>query len=127
MNHRDDLASTPGRSSEPDLKHLLEFKARRNQGDPIRAREMIESLGLKGDRELCIDLAFAEFLEHFNQGDSTAEESICKTFPEYADELRRQIGFHRAMSGLDVESFVTYEPSSSESAESAQRMPDSWG
>lgn len=124
MNHRDDLTSTPGRSNEPDLKHLLEFKARRNQGDPITAREMIESLGLKGDRELCIDLAFAEFLEHFDQGDSTAEESIYKTYPEYADELRRQIGFHKAMSCLDVESFVTYEPSSSKSVESAKQIPD---
>lgn len=124
MDHRDNLGSASGHPKDPDLKYLLEFKSRRKMGERITAREMIESHRLVGDRELCIDLAFAEFLENSHRGDSTAEESIYKAFPEYTDELQRQIGFHKAMSCLEGESFGAEEQSSFESDGTAGQLPD---
>ncbi|MFM7561409.1 MAG: protein kinase domain-containing protein, partial [Planctomycetota bacterium] len=78
----------------------LEFKRDRATGERVTARQFVDRLGIS-DTELVVDLAFAEFLEEEQAGKAGVEERLYAEFPQFADELRRQIEFHRALGQDD--------------------------
>jgi serine/threonine protein kinase len=89
------------RSASRSVSILLEFKRDRATGERVTARQFVDRLGIL-DSELVVDLAFAEFLEEEQAGAVGVEARLYTEFPQFADELRRQIEFHRALEVEDL-------------------------
>ena len=87
-------------SASRSVSILLEFKRGRAAGDRVTARQFVDRLGIL-DSELVVDLAFAEYLEEEQAGAVGVEARLYTEFPQFADELRRQIEFHRALGQDD--------------------------
>ncbi len=92
------LASNGPRSRPSGMSILLEFKRRRQAGEPITAQQFVAQSHVPDDPELIVDVVFAEFLEAEKNGDSAAADRLCEQFPNHAQEIRRQIYFHQALT-----------------------------
>ncbi len=93
-----DETNAPNNNSGQSISVLIEFKQRRNRGESVSAAEIIRGYGGKLDRDLAIDLLFAEYLDEEKAGNLDAARRLFDEFPQYSEELRKQIQFHVALS-----------------------------
>ena len=80
---------------------LLDFRRRRNAGESITAKDFLAGTKLELDSESIVDFAFAEFLDDEKKGVEGSEDRIAAEFPQLANEIKRQISFHRALNSAD--------------------------
>ncbi len=92
------LGSNEPRSRPSGISILLEFKRRRQAGEAITAQQFVAQSHVPDDPEIIVDIVFAEFLEAEKNGDSAAGDRLCEQFPNHAQEIRRQIYFHQALT-----------------------------
>lgn len=68
-------------------------------GEPIPAHAYLQgNPDLRADPEHACELIYAEYLLREESGESPILEEYLSDYPEYADRLRQQIEFHRALS-----------------------------
>lgn len=87
---------------------LLEYRTRRHAGETLTAEQFIVQRTIENDPELVVDIAFADFLESEKFGEQGACERLCRQLPAHADEIRRQVTFHRAITGPTTGSLLDY-------------------
>ncbi|HEV2947326.1 MAG TPA: WD40 repeat domain-containing serine/threonine protein kinase, partial [Gemmataceae bacterium] len=102
------LARLPPNPSPPvgpdlSLRQLLvtlrmDQEACWQQGQRISAEEYLQAHPtLQTDRELAVELIYAEFLLREQRGESPDIEEYRRRFPQYAERLQLQIELHRAI------------------------------
>ena len=73
---------------------------RRRLGQWVPAEEYLEAFpAVRDDAASAIDLIFAEFLLREERGERPPLEEFLRRFPQYAEELKLQIGLHREIDG----------------------------
>lgn len=88
-------------SNRSPIPFLVEFKRRRQAGEPISALQFLTEARVQHDPETIVDIVFAEFLEAERKGESGVSDRLCDQFPDYAKEIRQQIYFHRLLVASD--------------------------
>lgn len=120
------LAETGSLTPEQFIVVLRVDQRRRwAQGTPVRAEAYRERYAfLRNDSERLLDLIYSEYLLREAAGEAPVVEEYVLRFPQYASELRTQIGLHGAMdswSGADLSpSFAEISSSSQAAVEASQ-------
>jgi serine/threonine protein kinase/WD40 repeat protein/tetratricopeptide (TPR) repeat protein len=94
----------------------VDQRRRWQQGAPVRAEAYLEKYAfLRDDSERVVDLIYSEYLLREAAGEAPVVEEYVLRFPEYANDLRTQIGLHGAMASWAI---TDPSPSSSENSSS---------
>lgn len=104
-------ASGSRKRASQQVSLIVEFKRRLAKGEAATAREFIEKFALQQNPEIAVDLLYTEYVEAEKLGVTNIQERLFGEFPQFADELKRQIKFHQALQGLD--DFAIMEPDAS--------------
>jgi serine/threonine protein kinase/WD40 repeat protein len=103
------LAETGSLTPEQLIVVLRVDQRRRwQQGAPVRAEAYLKKYAfLRNNSENVVDLIYSEYLLHEEAGEKPVIEEYVLRFPEYANELRTQIGLHGAMASWSMPDHAT--------------------